>query len=429
MMTFTRKLKSTTLILGLAVLGFSCSDSDNNSESATISGKVENGNQKVVAADGTVVSAARITSSGSVQSIDGTEVDIEASGRFNVAVNADAYQNIVVQAKSEAETHMGYVAAKLENGSSYTIKPIDTESSAETKVFAELVSSGNADIVNKSEIEAVVTSNSAATVNSSTSESSRIATALSNSARVRAEFFESEFEGESEAKMEAVTSAMIDAQTQLESQLNSSNSVEARQEAYATFRTSFTEAYLNAEMKASTAAKIVEMWGRVFINSISNASAEVKSEMNTQVSLLTATIIDTAVKAEMEAAGAEQSSRDAVVQAGVTLKSEINASAGVMSEIRAAFETYHNEVRTALENDSNFSASAIVAVDSEINSNSGAKSSFDSSISATVSANLVINIYNSFYNSIESTVESNVSGSETKLDAVTELMILINTAS
>lgn len=429
MMNFTRKIKSTTLILGLAFLGFSCSDSGNDSESATISGKVENGNQKVVVADGAVVSAARITSNGSVQTIDGTEVDTEASGRFDVAVNAEAYQNIIVQAKSETETTMGYVGARIENGGSYTIKPIDTESSAETKVFAELVASGNAEMVNKSEIEAVVTSNSAAAINSSTSESSRIATALSNSARVRAEYFESEFEGESDAKMEAVANAMIDAQTQLETQLNNSTSVEARQEAYATFRTSFTEAYLNAEMEASTAAKIVEMWGRIFINSTSNASAEVKSEINTQVSILTATIIDTAVRAEMEAAGAEQSSRNAVVQAGVTLKSEINASAGVMSEIRASFETYHDEVRTALENDSNFSATAVIAVDSEINSNSGAKSSFDSSIAATISADLVMNIYNSFYSSIESSVDSNFSGSDTKLEAVTELMILINTAS
>lgn len=429
MMNFTRKIKSTTLIIALAMLGFSCSDSSNDSETATISGKVENGNQKVVVADGAVVSAARITSNGSIQTIDGTEVDTEASGRFDVAVNADAYQNIIVQAKTEAETTMGYVGARIENGSSYTIKPIDTESSAETKVFAELVASGNAEMVSKSEIEAVVTSNSAAAINSSTSESSRIATALINSARVRAEYFESEFEGESDAKMEAVANAMIDAQTQLETQLYSSTSVEARQEAYATFRASFTEAYLNAEMEASTAAKIVEMWGRVFINSTSNTSAEVKSEINTQVSILTATIIDTAVRAEMEAAGAEQSSRDAVVQAGVTLKSEINASAGVMSEIRASFETYHDEVRTALENDSNFSATAIIAVDSDINSNSGAKSSFDSSIAATISADLVMNIYNSFYSSIESSVDSNFSGSDTKLEAVTELMILINTAS
>lgn len=427
-MTFTQKFKSTTLILGLAFLGFSCSDS-NDSGSATISGKVDNGNQKVIAAEGAVVSAAQITSNGSVQTIDGTEVNTEASGNFKVAVNADAYQHIVVQAKSETETTMGYVATKIENGNSYTIKPIDVESSAETKVFAELVASGNADMVNKSEIEAVVTSNSAATINSNSSEATRIATALINSSRARAEFFKREFEGEANSKMKIVANAMVDAQTRLETQLSTASSAEARQEAYATFRTSFTEAYLNAEMKASTAAKIVEMWGRVFINSTANASAEVKSEMNTQVSILTATIIDSAVRAEMEAAGAEQSSRDAVAQAGATLKSEINASAGVMSEIRAAFEAYRDDVKAAMENDSNFSATAVVTVNSEINAPSGAKSIFDSSIAATVSADLVMNVYTSFYNSVQSSVESNFSGSEAKLKAITELMILINTAS
>ncbi len=427
-MNITRKFKTTTLVLGLAFLGFSCSDS-NNSGSAAISGQVDDGNQKSVVADGTVVSAAQITSNGSVQTISGTEVDAEASGRFDIAVDAEAYQNIVVQAKSETETTMGYVGTRVENGSSYTIKPINFESTAETKVYSELVASGNADMVNKAEIEAVVTSTSAAAVNSSSSESARIATALSNSARVRAEYFESEFGSEADAKMETVVNAMVDAQTRLEAQLNTATSVEARQQAYATFRTSFTNAYLNAEMEASAAAKIIEMWGRVFVNSTSNASATIKSEANTQVSLLTATVIDAAVQVEMEAAGASQSSVDAAVQAGVTLKSEINAAAGTMSEIRAAFEAYNEEVKTAMENDSNFSATAVITVDSEINSTAGPKSTFNSSIASTVSAELVMDVYSSFFSSIESSVESNFSGSDAKLKAVTELMILINTAS
>lgn len=55
----------------------------------------------------------------------------------------------------------------------------------------------------------------------------------------------------------------------------------------------------------------------------------------------------------MEAAGAAQSSRNAVVQAGVNLRSEISASAGVMADFRTAFENYNEEVKTTLENDSN----------------------------------------------------------------------------
>ncbi|MEQ9310465.1 MAG: hypothetical protein RLN90_13505 [Balneolaceae bacterium] len=428
-MNITKYIRKTTLIAGLALIGFACSDSNNNSDSATISGKTTSNNQKAFNTNAKVASAGYITSNGTIQTIDGTEVNTDVSGKFDVVVNADAYQNIVVQAKSETETTMGFVATKIENGNSYTIKPIDTESSAETKVFAGLVASGNSAMINKSEIETVITSTNAASVNSSSFISNNIATALDNSAKVRAEYFNNEFAGEANAKMEAVASAMVDAQTRLEAQLNTATSIEAREEAYATFRSDFTNAYLNAEMKASTAAKAVEMWGRVFINSTSSTSSEVKSEMNIQVSLVTAAIIDAAVQAEMEAAGAAQSSRNAVVQAGVNLRSEISASAGVMAEIRTAFENYNEEVKTTLEKDSNFSATAIIAVDSEINSASGAKATFDNSIATRISANLVLQVYNSFYSSIQSSVESNFDSNSADIEAVTELMILINTAS
>lgn len=284
-------------------------------------------------------------------------------------------------------------------------------------------------MVNKSEIEAVVTSNTAASVNSSSSSASFIAAGLSNSARVRAAYLSDRFGSEADSKSELIVSAMIEAQTQLEAQLNTAASVEAREQAYITFNDAFINAYLEAEMEASAAAKLVEMWGRVFINSTTSLSTEVRNEMNTQVSLLTATIVDVAVKAETEKTQAEESTKSAIVQAGVTLKSEINASSGTMADIKTAFEAYHDEVRAALENDANFSASAVIAVDSDVNSAVGAKSSFESSIAARVSADVVLSIYDTFYSSVESSVESNFDSSSVNVEAITELMILINTAS
>tara|TARA_R110000868_G_scaffold304437_30_gene565545 strand:- start:7842 stop:9128 length:1287 start_codon:yes stop_codon:yes gene_type:complete len=428
-MNIIKYIKKTTLIVGFALLGFACTDSNNDSDTATISGKVNGSNQKSLATSADVISAGYIQSDGSIRNIEGTEVNTDASGRFNLAVNADAFLEIVVQAKSEGETTLGYSSTKIENGESYIIKPIDSESSAETKVFAELVESGRSGMINKSEIETVITNRNAVIINSNAINSSTIASGLENSAMVRTNYFSNKFKNEADAKLDFIANAMINAQVKLETQLNSAISVEAREEAYTSFRSDFIDAYLNAEMKASTAAKAVEMWGRVFITSTNILSDEIKAETNIQVSLITATLIDAAVRAEMDVVGAEQSSKEAIIEAGLVLRSDINASTGMIADIRTAFEKYHDDVKTSLENDSNISATTVVAVDGEINSASGSKTTFDNSIASRVSVNLVMQAYNNFYNSIESSVKTNSNGSEKEIEALTELMILINTAS
>ena len=426
------KRNITTLIITLVVAfaGFSCSSNNESGKTATISGSIGSDSQdKVIAGtSATVVTAAHVTANGSMEAIEGAETTANASGEFELAVDAEAYQYIVVQAQSSGQTTMGYVSGSIENGSSYTIKPINAESSAETRVFARLVASGDADIVHKSDIEAVVTSENAAQINSSTTATANIASSLVTSARVRAEYIQEEFGSEADAKSEMIASAMIDAQTRLESSLNASTSAQARAEAYATFNQEVTDAYFNAELTATQTAQLVEMWGRVFMNSSASVASGISAEMNTQVSLYTAFVIDYAVRMEMEAANASEATMTASAQAYTDLKASVEASGGVKSELRAAFEAYHDDIRDAMESDSSFSAAVVVGIDSDINSSSGAKSAFDSSIATTLSASLVVDVYTTFYTAIETTVET-WANSSTEVKAMTRLMILINAAS
>lgn len=185
-MKFSRSFKSIMFVLGFAVLGLNCSDdntSGTSSDYATISGQVESSKSKTINNQATVVSAAYVTANSSVETISDTETNVDASGNFELQVDAEAYQNIIVEAKSDTETTMGFVSGSVENGSEYTIKPIDAESKAETMVFAELVANNGSNNVSKAEIEAIVTAESAANVNSSSATS--IAAALKKGAEVR----------------------------------------------------------------------------------------------------------------------------------------------------------------------------------------------------------------------------------------------------
>lgn len=418
----------------VAYVSFGCSTNSSNDSSATISGSVEGqqGQQKaqISNVEGAVVTAAEVTSSGSIQTIDGTETETDASGNFNLEVDVESAQNIAIVAEQEGQTWMGYLSGEVENGSSYTLKPINTESTAETEVFTEVVSSGNADMVSKADVEAAVSSNAAAAINSNSSNASRIATGLKNAAEARAEFYAETIGEGSEEALNATAEATAEAQLQLEAELASTTSEQEREEAYDVFVESMVNAYTTAELEASSAAKAIEMWSRVYVNSVASTSTEVRDDARQNTALFTATAIDFAVRSEAEASGMSESSQQAIANAGVELKSAIKASAGVQSEVEAAFETYHEEVRSAMESDGSLDAAVIIEIDSEINSTGGVKSTFDSSIAAVVDASVVFDIYESFYTNISGMVESNLEGaSENQVTAVSNVLILINLAS
>ena len=411
-----------------------CSTSSSNNGSATIEGSVqpESSKQKVATSsvEGAVVTAARVTSDGSLETMEGTETETNASGSFMLEVDVEAAENIVIVAKKEGNEWRGFLSGEVENGSSVSLKPINTESTAESSVFAEVVASGNADIVQKSDIEAVVTNNVASEVESGLTSSAQIAAALKNSAEARVEFYSEMMQDNSEEALEETYELLAEAQFQLESELAASSSAEARSEAYDVFIESTVNAYVNAGLDASATAKALEMWSRVTVNSMTAVSSEIKNDARAQASLIAATAVDLAVQAEAEATEMSESSKQAIIDAGVELRSDIEASAGVASEVEAAFEAYHDKVRNTMESDTAFEATVILNIDNEINSDNGAKSNFSSSISGILKASAVFDVYESFFTSIQGTVESNLSGSsESEIEAVSQIMILINLAS
>lgn len=430
-MKFSRSFKSIIFVLGFAVLGLNCSDdntSSSSSDNATISGQVESSKSKTTSAQNTVVTAAYVTANGNVESISNTETEVDASGNFELQVDAEAYQNIVVEAKSGTESTMGFVGGSVENGSEYSIKPIDAESNAETMVYAELVANTGSESVSKAEIEAVVTAESAAEVNSSSA--TIIAASLKKGAEVRAAYFQNKFNAESEVKLNAIIYEMAQAQASLEAKLLASNTAESETNAYLEFEQDFFTAYLEADSDATIAAKAAEMWSRALLEGTANASAEAKASASVQSSVVLAHLLEMAIEAEARAAGASETTISAVAQASVELRNSLKASAGTESEIRASFQTYHDEVRTAIENDSSFEATVIATIDADINATNGSKTVFESAIATTTTADLMVDVYETFFTSIESNVSSSLEGSsQSKIEAVTELMILINAAS
>lgn len=402
---------------------------------ATINGTVEDefskstANARAKVPENTVVMAATVSSNGSLEMMENTETEVETSGDFTLEVDASTAEEIVVVAESNGERLKGYISAEVENGNSYTIKPLDVESSAETDVYAKIKADGKTNIVHKSDIESVVKANGAADIHGNASAANQVAAAISNSAEARAEFF-AEFTENAESNINSYFDAMTQAQFEYESALHSSASTGQKEAAFEAFLETEVNAYNNAGLAGKRNAQLLHMHGKVILNSMSSVSADVKNEARHSTSYMIAIATDNAVRARAESSGMSQSTVDAIADAGVTLRADVQGSSGSESSVEAAFETYHDEVRAAIENDSSVEGTAVVAIDAEINIAAGAKATLSSALSGVIEASQLIDAYIQFDSEVDAIVDAN-SALIGDIDAeiLSDIMVLINLSS
>ncbi len=436
MLINNKLLKSPILILTLilSTIGFACSSSNSaDDESATVNGRVEQTQAKTNSLEeGTVVTMATVSANGSIETLEGIETTTDANGNFSLTFNINAAQNYVVVAKKNATEMMGFISGAVEKGSTINLKPINLESTAETKVFAQLVAQGAADIVSKSDIEAVVTSTIQEEINNSSSLAIRFATSLKNSAEARIRFFQNEIENNSEEKLNATLEVLAEAQARLETDLSAASTTQAETAAVDLFLETTATAMISAGVEANKAAHAIELWSRILINSMESASTEAENSARAQTSIMTGIVVDAAVRAKAEASEMSDETKTAIADAGIKLKAALKAAVGVKADVEAAFEDYMNEVQTAMASDSSVEATFVVSVKTEINSTTGAKTVFESAISSTTNATAALTIYSTFFNEVESTsgdMASSTSMSEANIEAVTKIIILTNLAS
>lgn len=421
----------------MAVSFVACSSStSSDAETAVIQGSVgETPDQSQLMAsstnfEGTTATAARITANGTFETIQGTETEVNAAGEFTMEVDVNEASNIAIIAESGSETYKGFLSSRVENGQTYRLKPLDTESTAETEIFARVVASGNANIVNKYDVQTVVSHESAAIIRGNASAANQFATGLANAAHARAAFV-AEYASENTSQvLNTAAELRANAQFELESALYAAGSAQQRAVAVEAFLEASANAYIMAGLDEASVAKKIHVYKEVFLNSIGSTSSEVRNHVRSKVALYASIALDVAVQAEAAGAGLSETTIQAIATAGAELKTEVKAVSGASSEIKAAFENYHEKVRTAVENDSSAEASVIISIDAEINATGGAKAIFNSSLSGTVNADVLVEIYNLFTNSVTTTTETHLNdSSELNVQALANLLLLINLAS
>lgn len=431
-MLLSSKIRSITLSVLVGFALFSCSDNstgvNSNNQKATINGSIANEASKAKQLAeksnhaGKTVSAARISSNGSIEVIEGTETETDASGHFTVEVDASSANHIVVVAERAEGQASAFVATNVENDKSYTVKPLNAESTAETSVFSDVVARGNTDLIHKADIALLVTGEAASQINSNSSYSAEIATALKNNAEVRSDFF-SEYSSTSD--LESAFQTITEAHVQYNQSLDA-NGVSGNSE-YRTFINATLQAYADAGLQTSDIAKLLHLQAEIVQGSMESSSTEIENSIRTSTSIMASIALDNAVRAKAESSSASDATVDAIVDAGSKLRASIESGSGSSSEISGAFSTYHEDIRTAFKNDGSVEGAVIVAADTEINAAGGAKFEFENSLSGLLQLSSITSVYTDFSSQVQNSVEtqSELLG-EVDVDVATEIVVLMN---
>lgn len=442
------QIKLLLVILALTFAGTAC-DSNNatgpGEEPAAIEGRVENDDAQnkdknsspttAAAVEGATVTAARITADGSFETIPGVETQTNAEGKFTLNIDAEAVANsgqqIVVIAEESGQQWKAFVAGQLQSGTTVQVQPLTVESSGEADVYAELIASGNDDMVSKADVEAYIDAGASAEIHSNSQAAVTFAEALAAEAGARAEFYANQSAEITEEQKQQILEAKNQAQLQLESELYTATSTEDEQAAMETFIQAIIQAHADAGVDAELYARAKEMSGRVYVKHCSEVSAEASSEARTKAALITSYAIDAAVQARMQAEGAAGSNIQAAAEAAVKLRSDIKAhTSATKDDIDAAFETYNEAVVAALSQEFSASSQTITEINVQINEDNGAKANLESSLEATLDLQLFVNAYSSFSSAVKTIVdETFTTATEAEARFVADIMILVNLAN
>ncbi|HET6527433.1 MAG TPA: hypothetical protein VFG39_01645 [Balneolaceae bacterium] len=442
-----KQIPNLIFILALTIVGFACSDSstDMQPETATVNGRVasnevasksaSSAHNKTIAVEGAVVTAARITSDGSLHTISGAKAETNAEGEFSLQINmeavGDAADRVIIMAETESRQWKAYISGELESGSTIELSPLNVESSGEASVYQQLVASGKTDMVTKADVEAFVGTQAAAELKGDTEAAAGFAAALAAEAHARSQFFADhaiEITGQQRNEIE---NAKAEALAELNARLYASASESAHAEAFDAFLHAMANVYVDAGVDAAAYAKAKEMSTQILIKNALQLSSNAKAEVRTSARTLVAIAIDHAVQASLKAANAAETSIQAAVQAGTQLQSGIKAKiTASKSELDAMFEAYNAAIVDILQQEFAANAQVMAGINSEINSTGGIKAALEATIQASLSTDVIVAAYSTFYTKVKAIVDDQFrTATETEAQLVTDVMILINIAN
>jgi len=426
-------LYSAILVLGL----ISCTNDPQGA--SKVSGRVSDGgsasnlsSQNVrssissTGVEGATVIMAEVQADGSLKTVSTQSVQTDVNGNFVIETNTSSAKNLVVVATKGSSEWQSVVSAEVKSGKTVYAQPLNSESTAEAEVYARLIATGKTNVVSQADVQLYLNSDIAAQIKGNVSLKDQFISSLEARSQASSQACSNSNYGITSSQIKTITDAKVRAQVSFETALyNSSDSISAAA-AFVNYQKTIVSAYANANVNAETYAKISKIASKAYINASASMSSQLSFACAKSEYMRDAFVIQQAMEAKFQSAGATSLQSGAVVTAGASLSTSVKSSVNI-NQIANAFEQYHSSIVDQLKLTLNTHVTAINSIDASINGISGFKLTLNAIIGVGVSTNAIVEAYVSFYNSIKVLVQVSLSGaSSSQISASADILILAN---
>lgn len=429
----TNIIYSAILFLGL----LSCSDDPQGT--SKVSGRVSDSSLESVASSQTTrsiessagveaatVIIAEVQANGSLKTVSTQSVQTDVNGNFVVETNTSGAKNLVVVATKGSSEWQAVVSAETKSGKTVYSQPLNTESTSEAEVYARLKAAGKTNVVSQSDVQLYLNSEIAAQIKGNASLEDQFISSLEKRSQASSQTCSNSNFGISSSQIQTITEAKAQAQVSFETALFNSSESTSADAAFVNYQKAIIAAYAKANVNVETYARITNIASKTYLNASASMSSQLSFACAKSEYMRDAFVLQQAIEAKFQSAGASSQQSSAVVVAGASLSTSIKNSVSI-NQIANAFAQYHSSIVDQLKLTLSTQVTAISTIDASINGLSGLKFTLNAAIGVGVSTNAIVNAYVSFYNSIKTLVQSSLSGaSSSQISAATEILILAN---
>lgn len=432
-----KHIKSLLYIILTTFILVACSEDsdsnpiDGNGNETIVKGRVTDndgygdGLNKVSAGvEGATVTTAEITSSGTLVTTSETSVQTDANGVFEINTNSTGKSNVVIYATKGSSEWKAIISSELSAANDNYCPPLNTETTAEADVYAEVVSDNKANVVSYHDVAFHISSELAAKIKSGVITNTEVKNAIVAKAEARAAAITNSHYGYSNAQYEEAKSVDESSQKEFERDLYFSSDTEASyRTAWEKYYNARVNGYINTSISMTHYAQTEEISGKAMLKFNSNIESNSQFEMAKRNAYFKAKLIAKAMLEEHEKAGASEQHRQNVEEENNNLLLAIRNSTSI-SGISQAYADYRSSIKSNVKSSFSSISTSLTVVETAIETS--LKSTFDSSVAAAANIQALITAYTTFYASINATVSSELSlPNSTQIQAIANIYSMI----
>ncbi len=343
-----------------------------------------------------------------------------SDGKFILETNLVGESNLLVQAVKGSKEWRGILTADIKQGIALYSQPLNYVTTISTDLYTRAHRSG----VNLyyTQIRILMNDETAGIIDGNEEVMDKVIKAVNLESIAEKETVLKPDIGGTTSQWQQIIVAKNAAQTALDRDLYYALSENARQAALYSYLCSISDAYVDVGLQSETFSKVLEASIRTFLKEIEGINSQLEFEFLRTTAEIRSRILNASVLAEFQKLGADPSTTNKVIEAGVNLQKHLEGMRSA-EDIANGFTGYRDIVLENLVRVLGIYGNNIQAFQQNI---AEFKIVLISEISQSQNSENVIDAYISFFSKIKNLMTQPLNPESEETAASVEILILLN---